>query len=38
MAVTQTPAPKRGELFLEIVHRRYDNRSTITTSNWPVEE
>lgn len=30
--------PKSGELLFEIVMRRYENRSTLMTSNRPVEE
>jgi DNA replication protein DnaC len=30
--------PKSGELLFEIVLRRYENRSTLMTSNRPVEE
>jgi DNA replication protein DnaC len=30
--------PKSGELLLEIILRRYENRSTLMTSNRPVEE
>lgn len=30
--------PKAGEILLEIILRRYENRSTIMTSNRPLEE
>ncbi len=30
--------PKSGEILLEIIMRRYENRSTMRTSNRPVEE
>jgi DNA replication protein DnaC len=30
--------PKSGEILLEIIMRRYENRSTLMTSNRPVEE
>lgn len=30
--------PKSGEILLEIILRRYENRSTLMTSNRPVEE
>jgi DNA replication protein DnaC len=30
--------PKSGELLFEIVMRRYENRSTLMTSNRPIEE
>jgi DNA replication protein DnaC len=30
--------PKSGEIFLEIIIRRYENRSTMMTSNRPIEE
>jgi DNA replication protein DnaC len=30
--------PKAGEVLLEIIMRRYENRSTLMTSNRPVEE
>lgn len=30
--------PKSGELLLEIIMRRYENRSTLMTSNRPIEE
>jgi DNA replication protein DnaC len=30
--------PKSGEILLEIIMRRYENRSTIMTSNRPIEE
>jgi DNA replication protein DnaC len=30
--------PKSGEVLVEIIMRRYENRSTIMTSNRPVEE
>jgi DNA replication protein DnaC len=30
--------PKSGEVLLEIVMRRYENRSTLMTSNRPIEE
>jgi len=30
--------PKSGEILLEIILRRYENRSTIMTSNRPIEE
>ena len=30
--------PKSGEAFFEIVMRRYENRSTLMTSNRPIEE
>jgi len=30
--------PKGGEILLEIIMRRYENRSTLMTSNRPVEE
>ena len=30
--------PQSGEILLEIIMRRYENRSTIMTSNRPVEE
>jgi DNA replication protein DnaC len=29
---------KSGEILLEIVMRHYENRSTIMTSNRPIEE
>ena len=30
--------PKGGEILLEIIMRRYENRSTMMTSNRPIEE
>ena len=30
--------PQSGEILLEIIMRRYENRATIMTSNRPVEE
>jgi DNA replication protein DnaC len=30
--------PKSGEILLEIIMRRYENRSTLMTSNRPIEE
>lgn len=30
--------PKAGEILLEIIVRRYENRSTLMTSNRPIEE
>ena len=30
--------PKSGEVLLEIIMRRYENRSTLMTSNRPIEE
>jgi hypothetical protein len=30
--------PKGGEILLEILMRRYENRSTLMTSNRPIEE
>jgi DNA replication protein DnaC len=30
--------PKTGEILLEIIMRRYENRSTMMTSNRPIEE
>ena len=30
--------PKSGEILLEIVMRRYENRSTFMTSNRPIDE
>jgi DNA replication protein DnaC len=30
--------PKAGEILLEIILRRYENRSTFMTSNRPIEE
>jgi DNA replication protein DnaC len=30
--------PKSGEILLEIIMRRYENRSTLLTSNRPIEE
>ena len=30
--------PKSGEVLLEIIMRRYENRSTFMTSNRPIEE
>jgi DNA replication protein DnaC len=29
---------KSGEILLEIIMRRYENRSTMMTSNRPIEE
>jgi DNA replication protein DnaC len=29
---------KSGEILLEIIIRRYENRSTMMTSNRPIEE
>lgn len=34
----KTLPPKSGEILLEIILRRYENRSTLMTSNRPVEE
>src|SRR5260370_17021849 len=34
----QVLPPKSGEILLEIILRRYENRSTIMTSNRPIEE
>jgi len=34
----KTLPPKAGEILLEIILRRYENRSTIMTSNRPIEE
>jgi len=30
--------PKSGEILQEIIMRRYENRSTLMTSNRPIEE
>jgi DNA replication protein DnaC len=30
--------PKSGEILLELIMRRYENRSTMMTSNRPIEE
>jgi DNA replication protein DnaC len=30
--------PKSGEILLEIIMRRYESRSTMMTSNRPIEE
>lgn len=30
--------PKTGEILLELIMRRYENRSTLLTSNRPIEE
>jgi DNA replication protein DnaC len=30
--------PKSGEILLDIIMRRYENRSTMMTSNRPIEE
>jgi DNA replication protein DnaC len=30
--------PKAGEILLELIMRRYENRSTLMTSNRPIEE
>lgn len=37
MGIKQLP-PKAGEHFFEIIMRRYENRSTLMTSNRPIEE
>ncbi len=37
MGLKQLPK-HAGEYLLEIIMRRYENRSTITTSNRPLEE
>jgi DNA replication protein DnaC len=37
MGLKSLPA-KSGEIFLEIIMRRYENRSTLMTSNRPIEE
>jgi DNA replication protein DnaC len=37
MGLKQLPA-KSGEILLEIIMRRYENRSTLMTSNRPIEE
>ena len=37
MGLKQLP-PKSGEYFFEIIMRRYENRSTLMTSNRPIEE
>ena len=34
----KVPPPKSGEILLEIIMRRYENRSTMMTSNRPIEE
>ena len=34
----KTLPPKSGEILLEIIMRRYENRSTLMTSNRPIEE
>lgn len=34
----KTLPPKSGELLLEIIMRRYENRSTLMTSNRPIED
>src|SRR4051812_301271 len=34
----KTLPPKAGEILLEIIVRRYENRSTLMTSNRPIEE
>lgn len=34
----KTLPPKSGEILLEIIVRRYENRSTIMTSNRPIED
>lgn len=34
----KTLPPKAGEVLLEIIMRRYENRSTLMTSNRPIEE
>jgi DNA replication protein DnaC len=34
----KTLPPKGGEMLLEIIMRRYENRSTLMTSNRPIEE
>jgi DNA replication protein DnaC len=34
----RTLPPKAGEVLLEIIMRRYENRSTLMTSNRPIEE
>jgi len=34
----KTLPPKAGEVLLEIVLRRYENRSTLMTSNRPIED
>jgi DNA replication protein DnaC len=34
----KTLPPKAGEILLELVMRRYENRSTLMTSNRPIEE
>lgn len=34
----KTLPPKAGEILLEIILRRYENRSTLMTSNRPIEE
>jgi DNA replication protein DnaC len=37
MGLKQLP-PKSGEILMEIILRRYENRSTFMTSNRPIEE
>ena len=37
MGIKQLP-PRSGEVLLEIIMRRYENRSTLMTSNRPIEE
>jgi DNA replication protein DnaC len=34
----KTLPPKAGEILLEIILRRYENRSTLMTSNRPMED
>ena len=34
----KTLPPKSGEILLEIIMRRYENRSTLMTSNRPIED
>ena len=34
----KTLPPKAGEILLELIMRRYENRSTLMTSNRPIEE
>lgn len=37
MGIKQLPR-RSGEYLFEIIMRRYEVRSTLMTSNWPVEE
>ena len=34
----ENPPPQSGEILMEIIMRRYENRSTMMTSNRPIEE